>query len=126
MEAGSVILRKLLAIIATLLVAWIALWAANIINYIISIPFGWVGAITSALADQYVWVDFLVCAITTGITMFLAFSGAFHVYAAIVDDDFYEIDWYDRGIMLLITLLIMVATGSLMIQMLQSRPRVIQ
>lgn len=42
----------LLAFIAGLILAWVGLWAANIINFVISMPFGIVGMLFGELFDE--------------------------------------------------------------------------
>ena len=99
----------------TLALSWVLLWAANIINYLLSLPVGgWISAIISAIAYGNPVVDFISLAITTGIAYFFAFGIVYHIYIWIcgfmsdifmIDDDY---TWADRVLIIMLAVFIVI------------------
>ena len=68
------LLLVILAIIIAAALTWLGLWAANIFNYILSLPFGFIGLALDAMPDGLISFiyKFITFGLAYGVTFYLA------------------------------------------------------
>lgn len=65
------------SVILCAILAWLALWAGNIVNYIMSIPIGWIGILMNDTPQD--WIRFVYKCITFGLYYGITFTAAYHL-----------------------------------------------
>lgn len=98
-------LKKLIicviSFVLTGLASWLALWGANIINYVISLPISFLGIV---LSESSGLIEFIYLAITTGIAYFIVFLFLFSNSIKISEDINDEHLWLGRIFIILLAL----------------------
>jgi hypothetical protein len=65
-------IKSLLALLLCAACTWLALWAANVVNYLISLPISVLDVIIEELVESKI-IKFIYVFITTGIAYFATF-----------------------------------------------------
>lgn len=91
------------AFVLTGIASWLALWCANIFNYMLSLPFSIVDIIVENSND---FIRFIYFAITTGIAYFFCYMICFEVvYGGVcnINDDY---EWLDSLVLIILAICI--------------------
>ena len=95
----------LLAFVLTGIGSWLALWCANIFNYLISLPFSIIDVIAENSND---FIRFIYLAITTGIAYFFCFLMCFDMIYGRVCEIIDDYEWLDFLLLVLLAIFIIV------------------
>lgn len=71
-------IKSLLALLLCAACTWLALWAANVVNYLFSLPISFSDAIIEELVESKI-IKFIYVFITTGIAYFVTFFYLFKI-----------------------------------------------